>query len=243
PLLLLAAPLAMLRRDLRPYGLALLALLAYTVWSGADYFPSLRFFAPGCGLLAALAYAGLACAPRLGRWRTGLAWALLLVGFHLGLALPTLARAGWSFARERVQVGLELQQDVAPGEKVASAWAGAFFYYSGAPGVDLLGKCDPVVAASPPSLGLEGVGHNKMDLDWSLGALRPRWVLMELTPYSDQDQAYVVAQYDLRLLEYPLFRRCCLPRARQLSDHWALCDCDWSGAPGPGADPATKGKS
>jgi hypothetical protein len=243
PLILLAAPLALRRRELRPFGLALLALLAYTVWSGADYFPSLRFFAPGCGLLTALAFAALASPPVPGRLRVGLAWALLLAGFNLGLALPTLARAGWSFARERVQVGLELRGTVAPGEKLASAWAGAFFYYSGAQGVDLLGKCDPVVAASEPSLGLEGVGHNKMDLDWSLGVLRPRWVLMELTPYSEPEHAYVVAQYDLRLLEHPLFRRYCLPRARQLTDHWALCDCDWSGLPAADANPSKKGKS
>jgi hypothetical protein len=227
---------------LRPYGAVLLALLAYTVWGGADYFPSLRFFAPGWGLFMALGFAGLASVPALGRFRNGLAWALLLVGFHAGLALPTLAQSGWSFARERVQVGLELRKIVAPGEKVASAWAGAFFYFSGADGVDLLGKCDPVVAASPPSLNLEGVGHNKMNLEWSLGALRPRWVLMELTPYSQPDQAYVLAQYDLRLLEHPLFRRHCLPKARQLTDHWALCDCDWSRLGEPAAA-AKKGKS
>ena len=238
PLALVAFGLACFRPALRPWLAAALLLLAYTVWAGADYFPFLRFFAAGWPLFFALAFAGLG-GLGLGARRRWAAWAILLLGCHLGLALPPLTRLGWAGAKERLQVALTLRNLVAPQEKVAAAWAGTFFYYSGVQGVDLLGKCDAVVAAGPPSLELEGPGHNKMDLDWSLGVLRPRWVLMETPPYSEADQAYVLGQYDLRMLEDPLFRGHCLKGARQLTDHWALCDCDWA----PTGGPAKKGKS
>lgn len=232
PLVGLACLAALFRPVLRPYVLAAAALLAYTVWGGADYFPFLRFFAPGWGLAFALAFAALGAWPRLEGVRVPLAWALFLAGFNALLALPNLAQAGWPEARERLEVALDLRGRVAPSEKLASAWAGTFFYFSGAQGVDLLGKCDPVVAASPPSLGLEGVGHNKLDLEWSLGVLRPRWVLVEIPAYSATDGAYVISQYDQRIAAHPLFLGHCRAGMRQVSDHWALCDCAW-GPPGP----------
>jgi hypothetical protein len=228
PLALAAFVLAWLRPALRPWLGAALLLLAYTVWTGADYFPFLRFFAAGWPLFFAVAFAGL------GAWgwrparRRAAGWAILLLGCHAGLALPQLTQLGWAGAKERLQVALTLRNLVAPQEKVAAAWAGTFYYYSGVQGVDLLGKCDAVVAAGPPSLDLEGSGHNKMNLAWSLGVLRPRWVLLETPPYSEADQAYVLGQYDLRMIEDPLFRGHCLKGARQLTDHWALCDCDWA---------------
>jgi hypothetical protein len=228
PLALAACGLAWRRPGLRPWLLALLLLLAYTVWTGADYFLFLRFFAAGWPLFFALAFAGLGGLGLGGARRAWAAWAILLLGCNAGWALPQLTQLGWAGAKERLQVALTLRNLVAPQEKVAAAWAGTFYYYSGVQGVDLLGKCDAVVAAGPPSLDLEGPGHNKMNLAWSLGVLKPRWVLMETPPYSEADQAYVLGQYDLRMLEDPLFRGHCLKGARQLTDHWALCDCDWA---------------
>jgi hypothetical protein len=236
PLVMASALLAWAQPPLRRYALVCLVLLAYCAWTGADYYGFLRFFAAGWPLLFALGFAGLGAWPRLQRWRRPLAWALLLAGFNAALALPTLAQAGWSAAQERLQVALALKPELAQGGRLASAWAGAFFYYSDADGVDLLGKCDTVVAHAAPSLALEGVGHNKMDLDWSLGALKPRWVLIEAPSYSDADGAYLVAQYDQATVAHPLFQQHCSARVRQVSPHWALYDCDWAPS-GPGAQP------
>jgi hypothetical protein len=230
PLVAVAAASSLAVRALRPYGAACALLLAYCAWTGADYFPFLRFFAPGWPLLFALGFASLGLRPWLARWRGPLAWALCLASFNAYLALPSLAQAGWAAARERMELGLRLQPLTASGGRLASAWAGAFFYYSDAEGVDLLGKCDPVVAGAAPSLPLEGVGHNKMALDWSLGVLKPRWVLLEAPAYSAADGAYLVAQYDQATAAHPLFIQHCLAHGRQVAPHWALYDCDWSPA-------------
>jgi hypothetical protein len=52
--------------------------------------------------------------------------------------------------------------------------AGQIIYYSGRPGVDLLGKSDPVVAqVEPPPRTPFRPGHNKYSYEWSVGTLRP----------------------------------------------------------------------
>ncbi len=77
--------------------------------------------------------------------------------------------------RRSVRVGLELARYVEPPGSVAVMAAGAVPYYSGLRGVDVLGKSDPHVARLPPR-GVGGTitpGHNKFDLSYSIGQLRP----------------------------------------------------------------------
>ena len=94
------------------------------------------------------------------------------------------------------------------------------------------GKCDPVVARAKPDPSQGGSGHNKLDLNHSLGDLKPDWVLVPVPSYSQDDKAYLISTYDQRVASDPRFKRFCLPNLRQLSDHWAVCRCRW---PGPKA--------
>jgi hypothetical protein len=213
-------------RAFRPYLLFLLALAFYCAWSGADYYPFLRFFASGLPVCFALAFAGLGRLPWR-RWRGPLAALLLLCSTNAALAFPRLLQGGWELAQERLRVSLELARTIPKQESLASCWAGSFFYFSGLPGVDLLGKCDAVVARAKVDPSLGGIGHNKMDLDHSLGALRPDWVLIQVPSYSQPDEAYLIPAYDHRLAQDPRFKTYCLPQIRQVSDHWAVCHCLW----------------
>ena len=230
PLVLVGAVAALFRAALRPWAAACAVLALYCVWAGADYYGFLRFFAAGWPLLFALAFAVLGAWPRLGRWRIGLAWAMLLLSFNAYASLPALSDRGWASARERLELALAVGRRLAPGETLASLWAGGLYYYSGVEGVDLLGKCDPVVAAQPPNLPLGGEGHNKMDLAWSLGRLKPDWVAFEPPVYHAGVGAYVIDKDDEVLALDPLFRAHCLGHAVQVSPHWALCHCDWAHA-------------
>lgn len=231
PLVLAASASALGVRAWRPWVAALLALALYCVWSGADYYPFLRFFAPGFPLFFAL---GFAAAQRISERRVPRAVpsalpALLLLLFSSNAAwsFPDLTQAGWEPAQERLRVALFLEQAIPTGQSVASSWAGAFFYFSGLPGVDLLGKCDAVVARAAVDPGQGGVGHNKLDLDHSLGELKPDWVLLAAPSFSQTDQAYLVSTYDQRVASDPRFMAHCLPHMRQISDHWVLCRCLW----------------
>jgi len=67
---------------------------------------------------------------------------------------------------------------------VGVIWAGTIPYYTGRYAIDFLGKTDPRIAHLPPELGgasrrgsmLTWPGHNKYDLEYSIGELRPTYV-------------------------------------------------------------------
>jgi hypothetical protein len=227
PLVLAAVAAAAWVRAWRPWIAVLAVLALYCAWTGADYYAFLRFYAPGWPLFFAL---GFAAAQRL---VAGLsdgsypALALLVFSANAAWSFPILLQSGWEAAQERLRVALFLESSIPPDQSVASSWAGTFFYFSGLPGVDFLGKCDAVVASAKPDPSQGGSGHNKLDLDHSLGVLRPDWVLLSAPSYSQPDQAYLVPTYDQRVASDPRFMAFCLPQLRQISDHWALCRCRW----------------
>ena len=75
------------------------------------------------------------------------------------------------------RLGLELR-DSLPGDAViAAAWLGAPAYFSGLRSIDLFGKTDKHVARVLPGLPFRP-GHNKMDLAYSVGTLRPDVVFL-----------------------------------------------------------------
>jgi hypothetical protein len=227
PLVLAAVAAAAWMRSWRPWIAVLAVLALYCAWTGADYYVFLRFYAPGWPLFFALGFAAAQ------RFFTGLskgaypALLLLLFSANVAWSFPTLLQSGWEAAQERLRVALFLEHSIPPNQSVASTWAGTFFYFSALPGVDFLGKCDAVVAGAKPDPSQGGSGHNKLDLDHSLGALKPDWVLLSAPSYSQPDQAYLVPTYDQRIAADPRFMAFCLPQLRQISDHWALCRCHW----------------
>ncbi|MBV8394343.1 MAG: hypothetical protein JOY81_14285 [Alphaproteobacteria bacterium] len=77
------------------------------------------------------------------------------------------------FARQ----GLFLRERLPPGASFAAFWLGAPSYYSGLKSIDLYGKTDKHVARVEVATPFFRPGHNKMDLDYSVGRLRPDVVL------------------------------------------------------------------
>jgi hypothetical protein len=101
----------------------------------------------------------------------------------------------------QAQAGLALARITRPGDSVAMAAAGALPYFSGRPGVDLLGFSDAHVAHEAPKAQAFHPGHTKWDYGYSFGTLRPA-VVYQL--YQDPATArrelaglgYVVARID-----------------------------------------------
>ncbi len=234
-LALLAALSSLAWRRLRPWGLVFVAVLLYGCATAGDFYPGTRYLAWGWPLLWALAAAALCAWIR----RPGLAAAAMalaaLWSYQAFWAFPGLMRGGWRAGAERVAVARLMDAVVPPGQRVASDWAGTFYYYSDVQGEDLLGKCDPVVAAARPDPGLGPTAHDKMDLAYSLGEVRPDWVLL-VPPGQDPGLRWLHTAYDARIWNDPLFAAHCRASARLVGGHWALCRCRW-GDPRGGSHP------
>lgn len=82
--------------------------------------------------------------------------------------------------------GLVLHRLTSPGTRIALSAAGATAYFSRRPGVDLLGKVDPVIAREPGRAIQFRPGHNKWDYAYSIGRLRPD-VIAELFVATPQE--------------------------------------------------------
>jgi hypothetical protein len=73
---------------------------------------------------------------------------------------------------EMARYGLALREVTAEQATIAVARAGGVSYFSRRPAVDVLGKSDHVVATSPPVIEFYP-GHNKRNIAYSIGQLRP----------------------------------------------------------------------
>lgn len=170
----------------RPLGLVLgLGALAGGLWNVGDKIAegltSPRELAWGLGLAAlGAALTGLFLLSRRSGtgWRTGrarIAWAL---------AVWALVNGKWSLqwvlenAYEMpmnvkvARIGLLIRDSTDPKARVAVIAAGGTPYFSERPAIDVLGKCDRRIAHLPRQRVFMP-GHDKEDLDYSLGALRP----------------------------------------------------------------------
>jgi hypothetical protein len=217
---------------LGPWLLALVgAVVGYQIYVGGDSWPGYwRFTTPMWPIVAGLAalsaaLAGASARARALRWLA--AGVILLAGNArfaeeiLLLKLPNGVEAN----TENLRVAQALRRLTTENAVVGVMWAGVIPYYSERRAVDFLGKSDRHVAQLPPDLsgatgwgGLTSVpGHNKYDLAYSVGVLKPDYVQMfrwgnQSAPSSD----YVDAWYGRFLL-----------RLRQNSPHvrWALMRC------------------
>jgi hypothetical protein len=72
--------------------------------------------------------------------------------------------------------GLAIRASTDPGTWVAMGAAGNVGFFARRPAIDLLGKSDPIVARGPQIFEFNP-GHSKVDLDHSIGRLRPGLVL------------------------------------------------------------------
>jgi hypothetical protein len=118
-----------------------------------------------------------------GRWSANAATVTALALFLASSAHGWLA---WSLYRAPkaaddiafARLGLMLRERLPDDAVIASAWVGAPAYFSQLRSLDLLGKTDAHVARVAPT-GVFRPGHNKMDLAYSVGLLRPDVVLLD----------------------------------------------------------------
>lgn len=197
-LILLAFCSVVLHRDRRRLLLFCFAasVIACQIWVGGDAWSYWRLLVPSVVALAVLSVDGASeLVRRLPRPERP--W--LTVGFSLACSAGAIAAANRPFIdeltlenpaymvklnRRSVKAGLELSRYADPKASVAVMAAGAMPYYSGLRGVDVLGKTDRHIARldrAPAPCETVTPGHNKYDLHYSIGKLRPDVIYDGLT--------------------------------------------------------------
>jgi len=203
-----------------------LVYIGYLVFVGGDIFGYGRFFIPVLPLFVVLAFRSMQQVV-MGAPRVGVGVMMLLC---TPLILPPILTHR-HIHRDNVALAVKLKQIAPPDAVVADTWAGTPFYYSGLRGVDLLGKNDAYIAHLPAEYGLM-IGHNKMDLNYSLGVLKPDIVLgsfpgvvtEEMIQQWEEDELY----WRSELYRNPLFLEHCRPYKLPVDTWRAIHVCDWS---------------
>jgi hypothetical protein len=93
-------------------------------------------------------------------------------------------RTDIAFARQGLWLSNVLPKDAT----IAASWLGAPSYYSGLTAFDAYGKVDKIIARTEPTFDFRP-GHNKINLDHTIGKLQPDLVL--LTPYDLTQYGYL----------------------------------------------------
>jgi hypothetical protein len=234
------------RQRLRLYLLAIiLAYMAYVAYVGGDAFQNFRFFVPILPLLLALAFLGIQSLEftRLpsylwsvfGQQGTQLKFVLsilclvatpLIVPGYSEFLFPDTADIG------NVKIGLLLKQNTSPTSKVADFWAGSVFYFSERYAIDLLGKSDRHIAHLPVTSDGTKPGHNKFDFDYSLGTLRPDFVVANFRVPVEEDQMLQMATGDWaftgQLYFNYIFKKHFLPYPVPVNTWRTIFVADWS---------------
>lgn len=173
-----------------------LSVSAYQWYVGGDPWPYWRIMAPYIGLLLlasidlietiiqlmtrTLPNSKQAWLKRMGSYQAValLLWFMLLLGLN-GKFLSEIYFQERPYSvlynLSNVQTGLHLKRVCKPTARVGVTWAGTIPYYSGLAAVDFLGKCDPYIASLPADPSFIP-GHNKYDLNYSIGKLKPDYI-------------------------------------------------------------------
>lgn len=214
----------------RALGLLIVLYSVYVVYVGGDAFQEYRFFIPVVPLLLLLGFLGLEelladWKPRLALGAVCVLAAPLVFPGYASLLKPSNRDAG------NIAIGLMLKENTGPSARVADSYAGTVFYFSERPGIDLLGKSDRRIARMSAVSGTRP-GHNKFDYDYSLGILKPDYVVaMFRLPVQEADMRRK-AGGDLpfigQLYFNPLFREHCLPHPVEAPAWRTIFVCDWS---------------
>ena len=88
------------------------------------------------------------------------------------------------------RLGLVLRDQLPAETVIAAGWLGGPAYYSGLRAIDLFGKTDKHLARIAPRLPFRP-GHNKVDYNYSIGALKPDVVLILLDDPRVEPYGYV----------------------------------------------------
>ena len=200
---------------------------AYVAYIGGDAFTNFRFFVPVIPLLMTLAFIGIQ--------NLGLQPTLRLAIVILCLVTMPLIAIGYTNSLfpsgddvGNIRIGLLLKQNTPVSSKVADFWAGSVFYFSERYAIDLLGKSDRHVAHLPVASNGTKAGHNKFDFDYSLGVLKPDFVVgnFKLPVQEDTMRQAATGDYAFtgQLYFNAVFHEHCLPTLLLLR-HGALFLC------------------
>jgi hypothetical protein len=90
-------------------------------------------------------------------------------------------------------LGLLIRRATSPETSIAVTWAGSIPYFADRKTIDLLGKCDAVIAHMAPRPRWPFVpGHNKWDVQYSVGVHHPD-IVVQLPPTNPEEQRFLVA--------------------------------------------------
>lgn len=133
---------------------------------------------------------------------------------------------------KNITIGLLLKQNTLPTSKVADSWAGSVFYFSERYAIDLLGRSNRHVARLTVTSKGTKPGHNKFDFDYSLGTLKPDFIIAEFKLPVQEDEMLKETTGDWafsgQLYFHPVFQKHCLPNPVAAETWRTIFVCDWS---------------
>lgn len=133
-----------------------------------------------------------------------------------------------------VRTGVFLRQNTPPDSKVAASAAGSIFYFSERHGIDFLGKADRYIARLPVTSDGVVPGHNKFDYDYSLGVLKPDFVVADFAiPVTEEEmrrEAKGNTAFIGQLYFHRLFQDHCFPYPIFVGVRTTVFQCRWSSA-------------
>ncbi|MEW5821177.1 MAG: hypothetical protein AB1782_13370, partial [Cyanobacteriota bacterium] len=134
--------------------------------------------------------------------------------------------------RKNLDIAIFLKNNVASDSKVADFFGGLVFYFSGVKGIDLLGKSDKHIARLKAVKGRKIPGHTKVDFDYSVGKLKPDFIVTDLKlPFGNSDNLSFrsdTGSYKGNLYYNKGFRTHCLPYPINNKTWRSIVVCDWS---------------
>jgi hypothetical protein len=207
------------------------AVSVYVAFIGGDAFPYARFFVPILPLLMALAVVSterLIARPALR------AAVLLVCVVSTPLIVPgyfnNLVTGGYN--ADNVRIGLLLKLNAPATAKAADFSAGSVFYFSEGGAIDLLGKSDKHIARLAAVPANDRPGHNKYDLTYSLGELKPDFVIAPFHLPVDEDRVRALSSGDYSWMSdlyfNAIFQEHCLPYPIDVAALRSIFVCDWS---------------
>jgi hypothetical protein len=214
-------------------ALAILILIdtAYIAYVGGDAFRDYRFFIQLVPLLILLAFFGI---DELINSQSARVLFAIFVFFSTPLLFSTYRSALKPALSEigNIEIGLLLKQNSSETAKVAEFWAGQSIYFSDRPGIDLLGKSDSHIARMQARPEATKPGHNKYDFDYSLGALKPDFVIAMFRLPVNRAEMIRRSKGDLsftgQLYLNDVFQQHCFPNPVDVQTWRTIFVCDWS---------------
>lgn len=234
PLAFVIAGLIRFKRPLFIYLFSALILYSiYVAYIGGDYFLHFRFYIPFIPVLFALCFISI---EELYKDKQKALTGCFLCIITIPLILPGYVYNYLSHLRNRsignLEIGLLLNKHLKANTKVADFHAGSVFYFSDVHGIDFLGKTDPYISHLPAKEGANEPGHNKYDYDYSIGKLKPDFVIAN---FKLPEETYKIKNYSSgdfgftgQLYFNKYFQKHCLPNPIQVDTWRTIYVCDWS---------------